>query len=203
MPDLDLILKHPSSRPPSLSALIFGLDAPKMMEKTPLDSKINARRQHVCGLLPLARALGRPQAGLLPDLALLGLDFESLSRADELELHLAHLAPGGIFAPHLHFIGNEIYFGLQGQGRMRIGNALCNGHGVLKAQDAPANPASLSCRWSDARTGPLKAGSSFAVQAGEAHSLANPSESDLYFAFICGGWHLKEGGDRLFLPSVR
>ena len=173
-----------------------------MLEHAPLDSKVGARKQFVCSFIELAKTLNKSRSELLADLTLLGLDFDSLSRADELELHVAHLKPGAIFAPHLHFIGHELYFGLSGEGLLRIGKAMQNGKEVLERQNV-GDPASLACVWSDERTQPLIAGSSFSVRAKEVHSLTNPSSSDLYFAFLCGGWHLVEGGDRLFLPSVR
>jgi len=195
-----LILHHPSSRPSSLSSLIFDLDAPAMLANTPLDAKIGVRRQYICSLFELAVALGKPQASLLSDLSLMGLDFDSLSRAGELQLHLVHLSPGVIFAPHVHFTGHEIYFGLAGEGLMRIGAAMQNEKTISKPEQISPS-AALSCSWSSERTAPLSPSSLFLVKSGEVHSLTNPSSQDLYAAFICGAWHLVEGGDRVFIPS--
>ncbi|VVB56745.1 Uncharacterised protein [uncultured archaeon] len=196
-----IIRLHPSTKASSLTALLYDLDAPKMLANTPIDPKIKTKRQFICSFIELAKALNKSRSDLLAELTLLGLDFESLSRADELELHLSQLPPGGIFPPHLHFIGGELYFGLMGEGQMRIGHAMQSEKEVKSTQDV-SSPASLSCVWSKERSAPLLAHSAFMVQVNEVHSLTNPSSSDLYFAFICGGWHMAEGGDRLFLPSV-
>ncbi len=197
-----LLRLHPAQPVHSISQLIFDLNAPQMMEHTPPDPKIGIKRQFVCPFWEMSKQMNKSRSAMLAELTVLGFDFDSLARADELQLHLALLPAGGVFPPHLHFIGHELYFGLKGEGLMRIGQAMQDGKAVLAREEVSA-PERLTCLWSDKRTKPLMPSSAFLVKTGEVHSLTNPASSDLYFAFLCGGWHLVENGDRLFLPAVR